>query len=76
MIVEKKKFFSHFWKVIDFITALLSLLAIAFYAGRTIHANTSLNKITADVRKGDLSLQYLHRKNQDISSTILITFDY
>ena len=54
MLAEKKKFFSHFWNVVDFMAALLSLLAIAFYAGRTIHANTALSRITADTHKGIL----------------------
>jgi len=56
LMTEKRKFFSSFWNVVDFITAILSLLAIAFYGGRTVHANTALSKITADINKGKLLL--------------------
>ena len=53
IIAEKKKFFKDFWHVVDVITAVSSLLAIAFYGGRVVHANTAIEKITADVNKGD-----------------------
>ena len=54
IIAEKKKYFASFWHVVDFVTAILSLLAIAVYAGRTIHTNSALNKINADLTKGNL----------------------
>ena len=36
----------------DLITAVLSLLAITVYAGRAVHANSVLAKITSDFNKG------------------------
>ena len=50
--IEKKKFFRNFWNVLDVCVALLTLIAIAFYALRLIHANITLNKLTEDVNKG------------------------
>ena len=52
MIAQKKKYFTSFWQVLDLIIGILSLFAIAFYAGRTIHANKAVSKITSDTHKG------------------------
>ncbi|XP_076818399.1 uncharacterized protein LOC143464499 isoform X1 [Clavelina lepadiformis] len=63
--IEKKNFFRNFWNVLDVSVALLTLIAIAFYALRLIHANITLNKLTEDVNKEKfVNFQYVTLWNQ------------